>query len=60
MSLETPCTFLLAKEKTWKSIFDTNSELSQNSKEKQIMPFKASVNWLFNDIQRFLVIGGFD
>ena len=30
LSLENPCTFLLAKEKTWKCIFNTNSELSQN------------------------------
>ena len=28
----------------------TNSELSQNRIEKQIMPFKTTVNWLFNDI----------
>ena len=55
-----PFTFLLAKEKTWKSIFNTNSELSQNRTEKQIMLFKATVNWLFNNIWRFLVIGCFD
>ena len=30
LSLENPCTFLLAKENTWKCIFNTNSELSQN------------------------------
>ena len=35
--LENVCTFLLAKEKTWKCIFNTNSELSQNHTEKQIM-----------------------
>ena len=29
MSLEKPCTFLLVKEKTWKRIFNTNSELSE-------------------------------
>ena len=34
LSLEKPCTFLLAKEKTWKRIFNTNSELSQNRTEK--------------------------
>ena len=34
-SLENPCTFLLAKEKTRKHIFNTNSELSQNRTEKQ-------------------------
>ena len=60
LSLENPCTFLLAKEKIWKRIFNTNSELSQNVTEKQIMPFKATVNWLFNDIWCYLVIGCFD
>ena len=48
--MENPCTLLLAKEKTWKRIFNTNSELSPNRAEKQIMPFKTTVNWLFNDI----------
>ena len=60
MSLENPCTFLLAEEKTWKCIFNTNSELSQNCPEKQIMPFKTIVNWLFNDTWSYLVIGCFD
>ena len=54
------CTFLLAKENTWKRIFNTNSELSQNRTEKQIMPFKTTLNWLFNDIWCYLVIGSFD
>ena len=35
---------------TDKSIFNTNSELSQNLTEKKIMPFKTTVNWLFNGI----------
>ena len=43
LSLKNPCTFLLAKEKTWKRIFNTNSELSQNRTEKQIMPFKTAL-----------------
>ena len=30
-------TILLTKEKTWKNIFNTNSELSQNCTEKQIV-----------------------
>ena len=55
MSLENPCTFLIAKEKTWKRIFNTNSELSQNRTEKQIMLFKTTVKyWLFNDIYMIL------
>ena len=57
MPLENPCTFLFAKEKTWKHIFNTNSELSQNRTEKQIMPFKTTV---INDIWYYLVIGFFD
>ena len=52
--------FLLAKEKTWKRIFNINSELSKNRTEKQIMAFKTSVNWLINDIWRYLVIAGFE
>ena len=59
LSLENPCTFLLAKEQTWKHIFKTNSELSQNHTEKQFMPSKLTVNWQFNDIC-YLVIGCFN
>ena len=33
-----------------KRIFNTNNELSQNRTEKQTMPSKKKVNWLFNDI----------
>ena len=58
--LENSCTFLLAKEKTWKSICNTNSELLQNRTEKQIMQLKTTVNWLFNCIWRYLAIGCFD
>ena len=46
--------------KTWNRIFNTNSELSQNRIEKQIMLCKTTVNWLFNDIWCYLVIGCFD
>ena len=51
---KTPCTFLLVKEKTWKRIFNTNSELSQNRTEKQIMQSKTIINWLFKDIWSWL------
>ena len=50
LSLENPCTFLPAKEKTWKRIFNTNRELLQNSTRKQIIPFETTANWLFNNI----------
>ena len=60
LSLENPCTFLLAQENTWKRIFNTNSELSPNRTEKQIMPSKTTVNWLFSDIWCYLVIACFD
>ena len=43
LSLGNLCPFLLAKEKTWKRIFNTNSELSQNHTEKQIMPSKTTM-----------------
>ena len=42
--MENPCTFLLAKENPWKRIFNTNSELSQNRTEKQIMESETTVN----------------
>ena len=40
--------FLLAKEKTWKHIFNSNSELSQNCTEKQLC--YSTVNYLFIDM----------
>ena len=52
--------FLHAKETTWKHTFNINSESSQNRTEKQIMPLKTIVNWLFNDMWCYLVIGFFD
>ena len=51
---------LPAREKTWKCIFNINSELSQKRTEKQIMPFKTALNWLFNDMWCYLVIDSFD
>ena len=57
--LENPCTFLLAKEKAWKRTFNINSELSQNRREKQIMPFKTTATWLFNNVWCYLVIAFF-
>ena len=40
--------FLLAND--LRNVFNTNMELSQNRAEKRIVPFKTTVNWLFNDI----------
>ena len=50
---------MLSKEETWKRMFNANSELWQNRTEKQIMPLKTTVKWLFNNIC-YLVIGCFD
>ena len=55
-----PCSFLLAKEKTGKRVFNTNSELLQNCTEKQGAPFETTINWLFNAILCYLVIDCFD
>ena len=55
-----PCTFLPAKEKTWKRIFTTNNELSQDHTEKQIMPSKTTINGLFKDTWYYLLIACFD
>ena len=47
-------------QKTWsENPLLTKLEL-QNHTEKQIMPFKTTVNWLFNDIWCYLVIALFD
>ena len=59
MSLEISFTFLLVKETTWKRILNSNSELSQNCTEKQIMPLKTIANCLFNDIWCYLVLACF-
>ena len=58
LSLENLCNLFLAKERTWKRIFNANSELSQKCIEKD-MPFKTKVNWLFYDIWCYIVIGHF-
>ena len=50
LSLKNACNFLFAKAKTWKSIFNTDSELLQNCTEKQTTPLKTTVICLFNDI----------
>ena len=60
LALENPYTFLLAKEKNWKRIFNTNNELSQNRTIKQIMSSKTTINWLFNHIWCYLFIAFFD
>ena len=39
LALEKLCNVLLAKEKTWKRIFNTNSKLSQNRTEKAVVRF---------------------
>ena len=57
LPLENPFTFLFAKENTWRRIFNTNSELSQNRTDKEIMLFKTTRSWLLNDIWCYLVIG---
>ena len=44
------------ERKELKNHFNINTKLSQNRTEKQIMPFKTTVTWLFNDILRYLVI----
>ena len=53
-----PCTS--GKKRPKKAIFNNNSELSQYRTEKQIMPLKATLNCLINDIWRYSVIGYFD
>ena len=42
--------FCLQKKRPENAFFSTNSELSQNRTESQIMPFKLTLNWLFNDL----------
>ena len=58
LSLKSPCTFLPEKEKNWKLIFNTNSELFQNRTEKQIILCETTVNRPFKWC--YLVIACFD
>ena len=51
---------LLEKEKTRKRIFNTDSQLSQNRAEKQIMLSKTATNWLFHKIGCYLFSACFD
>ena len=52
--------FFLAKEETWKCVFNTNIDLTQDRTEKHIVPSKITINWLFNDIWDYLFIACFD
>ena len=56
LSMENPCTFLLVKEKTWKGIFNTSSELSQNRTEKQIMLLKIVYLMIYDVIYSLVVL----
>ena len=49
-------TFCLRKKISENAIFNANSKLLQNRTEKQIMPSKTTINWLFNDILCYLLI----
>ena len=46
LSLENRCNSLFAKEKTWKSIINTNSKLSQNCKNKLCHPKQQQIVYL--------------
>ena len=48
--------FCLRKKDLKTHLLNTYSELSQNRTEKQIMPSKIRINWLFNDISCYLFI----
>ena len=52
--------FCLWKKRPEKCVFNTDTELMQNRTEKQIMPFKTTANWLFNDTWCYLVICCFE
>ena len=47
---ETLVVFGLQKKIPENALFSSNGELSQNRTEKQIIPFEATINWLFDDI----------
>ena len=48
--MENPCTSSFAKKKTWKGIFNTNSELLQNRTEKQVLLFRTEIYLMTHDI----------
>ena len=53
--------YLFACErKDLKTHFNINGKLLQNCTEKQIIPSKTTVNWLFNDTLCYLFIACFD
>ena len=52
--------YLWKKRSEIKWLININNELSQNRTEKQIMPLKTAVNWLFNDMWCYLVIAFLD
>ena len=43
-----------------KTHFNTKSGLLQNRTEKQIMPPKTTINWLFSDILCYLLVACFN
>ena len=55
-----PLYHFASKLKDLKTHVNTNGELLQNRTEKQIMPSKTTVNWLFNNIWCYLFIACFD
>ena len=57
LSLENPCAFFAGERKAVKSIFNTDSELSQNHTANRVIPFKTTVNWLFNDLKIYIISG---
>ena len=58
LTLENRCTFMLVKQKAWKNIFNTDSKLSEDLTQKQIMIFKTTVNRI--NLWRYLIICCFD
>ena len=49
---------MLVKQKAWKNIFNTDSKLSEDLTQKQIMIFKTTVNRI--NLWRYLIICCFD
>ena len=52
--------FCLRKEIPGNAFLTLTVNYRKNHTEKQIMPFKTTLNWLFDDICCNLVIGSFD
>ena len=57
---KTPVPFYRRKKRPKKAFLTLTENYRKIVQKKKIMPFKTTVNWLFNDISRYLIVACFD